>query len=316
MMFSIIVPIYNTEKYLDKCIQSVINQTYDDYELIMIDDCSTDSSFEIACKYIQNNIKIIKNKNNSGLSITRNAGIREASGEYIFFLDSDDYIDKNALSDLSDLIYRNEFPDIIYTKFIEEREKNRVIKCGYASEPNKLYSREEFLKGELEKRTLYAAACFGIYKRKFIVHNKLYFKAGICHEDELWTPQVVNMAHTIYLSDLAYYHYIRRNDSITKVKDKTKNGIDLLDTCYELADIFSNMDDKYLEKLMNNHIAMLYMKAMCRGKLYRKEYVHMIDRKFPLEYAFIFKDKIKAMLFFCNLRLYYLLDSQYGDNER
>ena len=175
MMFSIIVPIYNTEKYLDKCIQSVINQTYDDYELIMIDDCSTDSSFEIACKYSQNNIKIIKNKNNSGLSITRNAGIREASGEYIFFLDSDDYIDKNALSDLSDLIYRNEFPDIIYTKFIEEREKNRVIKCGYASEPNKLYSREEFLKGELEKRTLYAAACFGIYKRKFIVHDKLYF---------------------------------------------------------------------------------------------------------------------------------------------
>ena len=315
MRFSIIVPIYNTEKYLDKCIQSVLSQTLSDYELLLVDDCSTDSSLTIAYRYQSDCVKILKNSSNSGLSKTRNKGMEYASGDYIVFLDSDDYIDKNALSDLNKLIYENEFPDIIYTGFLEERGETKTKNRGYASEPNKLYNRYDFLKSELEKRTLYAAACFGIYKRKIIIDNKLFFKPGIYHEDELWTPQVVNKSTFIYLSDLTYYHYIRRDDSITKVKDKTKNGIDLLESCYDLTNIFSTMDDYYLKRMMDNHIAMLYMKAMCRGRLYRKEYSKLIDRKFPIHYAATSKDKIKAILFLFSPYIYYLLDQKYGDNE-
>lgn len=315
MRFSIIVPIYNTEKYLDKCIQSVLGQTLSDYELLLIDDCSMDSSLTIAYRYQSDRVRILKNSSNSGLSKTRNKGMEYASGDYIVFLDSDDYIDKNALFDLNKLICENGFPDIIYTGFVEERGETKTKKYGYASEPNKIYNRHDFLKSELEKRTLYAAACFGIYKRKLIIDNKLFFKPGICHEDELWTPQVVNKATFIYLSDLTYYHYIRRNDSITKVKDKTKNGIDLLESCYDLMNIFSTMDDCYLKRMMNNHIAMLYMKAMCRGRLYRKEYSKLIDRKFPIHYAATSIDKIKAILFLFSPYIYYLLDRKYGDNE-
>lgn len=131
----------------------------------------------------------------------------------------------------------------------------------------------------------------------------------------MWTPQVVNKAKNIYLSDLTYYHYIRRDNSITKVKDKTKNGLDLMESCYELIRIFSNMDDDYLKRMMDNHIAMLYMKAMCRGRLYRKEYSKIIDRKFPIRYATTSIDKIKAMLFLFSPYIYYLLDRKYGDNE-
>jgi len=317
MFFSIIVPMYNVEKYLSKCIESILNQHYKDMEIIIIDDKSTDNSLSIAEKYEKyKNIKIISKERNSGLSESRNIGIREARGKYIIFLDSDDYIDENALLDLNKLICEHEFPDIIYTKFIEEREEYCEEKCGYVSESNKIYSRYDFLKSELEKRNLYAAACFGVYKRKLIIDNKLFFKPGICHEDELWTPQVINKAETIYLSDLAYYHYIRRDNSITKAKDKTKNGIDLINTCYELFVLFNDMDDNYLKKLMNNHIAMLYMKAMCRGKLFRKKYAYMIDKKIPLKYASTLKDRIKAILFLCNLHVYYLIDSQFGDNER
>lgn len=315
MRFSIIVPIYNTEKYLDKCIQSVLCQTSCDYELLLIDDCSTDSSYDIACKYQADNVTILKNPSNSGLSKTRNMGIEHASGDYILFLDSDDYIDKNALSDINRLICQNEFPDIIYTGFIEERGESRAKKWGYASEPNKIYNRHDFFKSELERRTLYAAACFGVYKRNLIIDNALFFKPGIFHEDELWTPQVINKATFIYLSDLTYYHYIRRDDSITKVKDKTQNGIDLLKSCYDLIDIFSNMDDRYLKRMMDNHIAMLYMKAMCRGKLYRRDYSRLIDRKLPIRYAATAIDKIKATLFLLSPYLYYLLDRKFGDNE-
>ena len=307
MRFSIIVPIYNTEKYLDKCIKSVLNQTMSDYELILIDDCSTDASLKIAYKYKSNHVKVLKNTSNLGLSETRNIGIKNASGDYIIFLDSDDYIEKTALFCLNKLICENKFPDIVYTGFIEERGTSIVKKYGYVSKPNKRYSRYDFLRSELENRTL--------YKRKLIIDNKLFFKKGIYHEDELWTPQVVDKSQYIYLSDLAYYHYIRRDNSITKVKDKTQNGIDLINSCYDLIELFSKMDDDYLKKLMNNHIAMLYMKAMCRGRLYRKEYINLIDRKFPICYATTFVDKIKAILFLISPYYYYYFDQKYGDNE-
>ena len=121
MRFSIIVPIYNTEKYLDKCIQSILSQTLSDYEVLLIDDCSTDSSLSIACKYQSDCVRVLKNSSNSGLSKTRNKGMEHAKGDYIVFLDSDDYIEQNALYELNKLICENEFPDIIYTGFIEER---------------------------------------------------------------------------------------------------------------------------------------------------------------------------------------------------
>lgn len=88
-----------------------------------------------------------------------------------------------------------------------------------------------------------------------------------------------------------------------------------MESCYELIRIFSNMDDDYLKRMMDNHIAMLYMKAMCRGRLYRKEYSKIIDRKFPIRYATTSIDKIKAMLFLFSPYIYYLLDRKYGDNE-
>ncbi|MDY5232272.1 MAG: glycosyltransferase family A protein [Faecalicoccus sp.] len=315
MRFSIIIPIYNTEMYLDKCINSILNQTFSDYELFLIDDCSTDSSLTIAYKYKSNRVKILKNSSNFGLSETRNIGIKKATGDYIVFLDSDDYFERNALFNLNKLICEHEFPDIIYTGFIEERGTNMVKKYGYVSAPNKIYSNYDYFRSELRQRTLYAAACFGIYKRKTIIDNKLFFKKGIYHEDELWTPQVINKAKKIYLSDLAYYHYVRRDGSITKVKDKTKNGVDLIDTCYELIKIFSNMEDKNLKKKIDNHTAMLYMKAMCRGRLYRKEYINLIDKKFPIRYASFFIGRVKALLFFISPYYYYLLDKKYGDNE-
>ena len=316
MMFSIIVPVYNTEKYLNKCIQSILTQSFSDYELIIIDDGSTDSSLFIAQKYAGNKVKIFQNRVNLGLSSSRNKGIDNSLGEYILFIDSDDYIDENALMNIKNIIYNNKFPDIIYTGFIEERPGCSAKNYGYVSEKNRIYTNYEFMKGELEKRNLYAAACFGIYKRSVIVDNNLYFKPGIFHEDELWTPQVLYKSKWIYLSELSYYHYVRRKDSITKVKDKTQNGIDLIQSCMELINIFSTVQDDELRKLMYNHVAMLYMKAMCRGRLYRREYSQLLDRSMPLKYSSTLIDKIKACIFFLCPYIYYILDLKFGDNEK
>lgn len=271
MLLSIIVPIYNVESYLKRCIESVLNQEMNDYELILIDDFSSDTSLKIAKQYQHlSKVKVIEKKKNSGLSDTRNIGLNEAKGSYVLFLDSDDYIDDDSLQMIQNMIFDQNFPDIIYFGFYEENENKAEKKFGYKSVHNYLYSGFGFAKSELGQRNLYAAACFGIYKREFLIINKLFFKVGIYHEDELWTPQVVLKAHTIYTSEYAYYHYVRRKNSITRKVDKSQNGIDLINSCKELDEVLNSIEDEQLYRLMDNHIAMLYMKAMSEGKLYQK----------------------------------------------
>ncbi|MDW2799766.1 glycosyltransferase [Clostridium boliviensis] len=305
MLLSIIVPIYNVEDYLKKCIESVLEQDISNYELMLIDDCSTDYSLSIAKQYENmNNVRIIEKKKNSGLSETRNIGLKEAKGEYILFLDSDDYVERGALGTIQSIICAQNGPEVIYFGFYEENEGTAKKKYGYKSMKNHLYSGTEFTKWELAQRNLYAAACFGVYKREFLIANNLFFKVGIFHEDELWTPRVVMKANKVYTSDYAYYHYVRRKNSITRKGDKSQNGIDLINSCKELDCLLVQIDDRELYKLMNNHIAMLYMKAMSEGKLYQKKYVGLINRSYPLKKTCYFKDKMKSILFAFSLRLY------------
>lgn len=312
MLLSIIVPIYNVEKYLRKCIDSIVGQDYENAEIILIDDCSSDCSLEIAESYKDvQNLKIIKKEHNSGLSDTRNIGLKESTGEYILFLDSDDYLEDNCLVKIEKIIKENNEPSIIYFGFYEEFEetdqKNRMY--GFVSEKNKLYKSRDFMLSELKQRNLYAAACFGIYKRELIISNSIYFESGILHEDELWTPQVIMKADTIFTSDYIYYHYLRRTNSITQRGDKTKNGFDVIKICRELEKFFENINDSILKKYMDNHIAMLYMKGMSEGKMYEKNKKKYINRFYPLQKVCFMKDRFKATIFAVNLKLYYILNN-------
>lgn len=316
MFFSVIVPVYNVEKYLNRCVDSLLGQEFDDFEILLINDGSTDRSAEIAKSYTNyKTIKFVDKKENSGLSNTRNFGMRMARGKYIAFVDSDDYVETWYLRKLNNIIVEHAYPDIVYTGFIEERAQVSKKEYGFVSDKNVCYKSIDFLKNELSKRNLYAAACFGTYSRHMLNENELYFKPGIYHEDELWTPQVLYNARSVFTSELAGYHYVRREDSITKVKDKTQNGLDLLESCKELMVFSRKIEDSELRKLMRNHIAMLYMKAMCRGRMYRKQYCNLIDRSFPLKNTSFKYDRMKSFLFWFSLRMYFLLDRVMGDNE-
>lgn len=319
MMFSIVVPIYNVEKYLEKCIKSIGLQTFTDYEAILVNDCSTDNSLmlaeSLASKSTQ--IRVIDKQKNTGLSDTRNIGIKSALGDYIVFLDSDDYIEIDTLETFSQIINKYH-PDIIYGGYILENEQGQVIKkYGFLSEPDKLYCASDYMQLELEKRNLFASAAFGVYRREFLVENSLYFKTGILHEDEQWTPRVLMQATTIYLSSKFFYHYYKRQGSITTRMDRTKNGLDLIDTCNELDQIAdSRIKDDKLLRLYKNHLAKLYMKAVSIGKIYRINEKKDIDRSFPLQRACNRKDIAKAIIFRCSIRLYTKLNSVFGDDWR
>lgn len=311
-MFSIIVPMYNVEKYIEKCLKSLIEQDINDYEVILVNDGSSDSSLEIAEKWANkySQIKFHTKSKNTGLSDTRNIGLKLSRGDYVIFIDSDDYVEFNCLSRLKQEIIKSKYPDVIYTGFYQEQEGKIKALYGYKSKHNTLFTSEDFLKSELKKRNLYAAACFGIYKRELILDKNLFFLSGILHEDELWTPNLLFNSKTVYTSDIIFYHYVRRENSITKSKDKTKNGLDLLKICESLETISKTITDAELKKLMDNHIAMLYMKAMTRGKLYRKRYIGLIDRSYPLKKTNTFYDKIKALIFFISPLMYYKLDTK------
>lgn len=305
MFISVIVPVYNVEKYLRKCISSLLNQQYKDMEIIIVDDKSTDNSLNIAKEYESyKNVKVITKETNSGLSDSRNVGLKEACGQYVMFLDSDDYVEQGCILEIHKIVEETNKPDVLYFGYYEEYEGTDLqnIKYGYVSQKNHIYTGEEFALSELKRRNLYAAACFGVYNRKLIIEDKLFFEPGILHEDELWTPQVILSASNVYLSDYVFYHYLRRKGSITSSKDKTKHGKDLLYICKRLDKLSKEIKRSELKKYMNNHIAMLYMRGMTEGKLYNKQVG--LDRFYPLRNVCFAKDRAKAIIFAINLRLY------------
>ena len=123
MFISVIVPVYNVERYLDKCIVSLLDQHYMDMEILIVDDKSSDCSLSIAKKYEKyENVKLILKEKNSGLSDSRNIGIQEASGQYIMFLDSDDYVEDDCIFKIQEIVKEGNEPDIIYFGYCEEYE--------------------------------------------------------------------------------------------------------------------------------------------------------------------------------------------------
>lgn len=312
MFLSIIVPAYNVETYITKCLNSLLNQTTDDYEIVVINDGSTDKTGEIIEQKYKDKVTYVKKEKNSGLSDTRNLGMQLATGEYIIFVDGDDYVESNCVEKIKEQIKRNPEIDVIYTGHYKEKNGECVEYKGFESESDKMWKAEEFLISELGKRKFPVPACFAVYKKIFLIENNLKFTTGIYHEDELWSAEVVLKAKNVMTSDIRYYHYVLRAGSITQKKDLTQNGLDVIFICNKMINMLDEIKNPLLKKLFANHIAMLYMKGMSRGRLYRKQYRNKFDKQIPIKYAYFFKDKLKAVLFVVSPYLYYIIDSKYG----
>lgn len=211
--FSIIVPVFNTEKYLRQCLDSVLAQTYPDYECIMVNDGSTDNSVEIAQEYcsIDNRFKLIQ-KDNGGASAARNKGIMAAKGEYLFFLDSDDFVLPYALEDLHKLTKNK--PDIVACESYgyNEAEKS-LFERKYTLPSPQIPAAQAFS----ELKILCAPWEF-VVNKNFLLSRHILFEEGICHEDELWVPIVFLLAQT--RANNAHPFYCNRCDTINSVTQR------------------------------------------------------------------------------------------------
>lgn len=302
---SIIVPIYKVEEYIEKCIESLINQTYKNIEIILVDDESPDNCPYICDSYAikDNRIKVI-HKTNGGLSDARNAGIKKSTGDYILFVDADDYINLDTCNSFIKLI-ENKTPDILVGNAIRIENNTTTYINHDLNTKGKTITGREYLKHEIKNNCMHMAAWMNLYNRDFLEKNNLNFKKDRLHEDEEFTPRAFLAAKEVIGTDITFYNYIIRNGSITKQKDLSKNGEHIIHTCYELSKIYEGIDDIELKNLLNETIAVNYLSAFQMGKLYRKKYKNLINKKFVLKNAYCKKTKIKSYIFALNKYIYF-----------
>ena len=218
-MISVIIPIYNVEKYLKKCIESIINQTYKNLEIILVDDGSTDNSPTICDEYKKKDkrIKVI-HKKNGGLSDARNKGIDIATGDFISFVDSDDYIDLNMYEKLVNE-FNSDVDIVVFGRYVEFPNKT-LVTCPsdcIMNKENALISLASFKGFDM-------AAWDKIYKKSII--SDLRFPFGKKNEDYFFTYKVFDKVKAIKTISQPFYHYVQRPDSISRSKNVPHDAIE------------------------------------------------------------------------------------------
>lgn len=233
MFLSLILPVYNVEAYLGKCIESCLHQNLpkSDYEIIVVIDGSPDHSEDVARKYqlSNNNIKII-NRQNGGLSAARNTGLKAAKGEYVWFIDSDDFIKENVLLDITEQLKKNHL-DCLWLDWQEVDERGGVIPpfaSHYYREDRNVMSGNDFMSKVLSN---YLFAWTFVYRRSFLLEHDLLFAEGMFYEDTDFAFRSLPLVQRIQQFGKVCYNYLQRDGSIVhntnmrKLEDISKNCI-------------------------------------------------------------------------------------------
>lgn len=219
--FSIILPVYNVQDCLERAVTSILTQGYQNYEIILVDDGSTDCSGQMCdCMLAQSNAIRVIHKTNGGLSSARNAGINAARGEYIWFVDSDDWIEEGALELLWE-VANEKCADIIKFNYIRiDNEKSNVLSCAQSGDYLDAEQKKILAKQALLKSSRYGLSAWShLYKRNFIIKNQLSFisEREIGSEDYLFNLHALFYAETICVLPQTLYYYERRSGSLTQV---------------------------------------------------------------------------------------------------
>lgn len=293
--FSIIVPIYNTEKYLDKCLESILKQTNQDFEVICVNDGSTDNSLNVLNKY-KESITIVSQEN-MGLSEARNNGVKKATGKYLLFVDSDDYIEKNLLEKLDTVTKNN--PDLV--RFGLNEVIDNTVNTIEAPVFNNLSGIEAFK--EIVKNKYVEPAWLYLYRKDFYIKNNFSFIAHVYHEDFGLIPKVIVKAEKVTSISFPGYNYLKRENSIINDESKTNKKINDLLVLGRLL-LFEKTDSKEYYGFIANSLISSYKRIKDTSK--KEEYYHNLKELKIWNYLMkdTFKRKIKYFICKTNLKLY------------
>ena len=309
---SVIIPVYNTEKYIEKCLDSIYNQKIKDIEIIIVNDGSKDNSDTIIQKWIEKNkeniqIKYLK-KENGGLSDSRNFAIPYVTGEYISFIDSDDYIDENLYSNLEK--YMNEKIDLIKFKMQTVDEKGEILekldgpifeKCTGEEGYEKLCTNDKFLD----------PACIYLYRTEFYKENNFKYKLGAYHEDFGLTSLIILKAKSFVSTNEYGYYYLQTNNSITRnsnYEKEIKKAKDLINHYDDMIRTIENYEisNKSKELIKRYYTNTLILKTRELKEKDKKQYIKEIkERKLYKNIKpYNLKQLIKRIILKININLY------------
>lgn len=280
--FSIIIPVYNVEKYIQKCFESIKVQK-GSFEIILVDDGSKDSSGHLCDSFANENsdsltVRVI-HKENGGLSDARNVGMGAAKGEYVIFLDSDDYISENTCECLSSVVENlSERPDIIAFDTVRyDERRNSIEKIKRHTLPDVAFSGDMFMLNEYEAGYFHIPSWANAYKTSFLREQNLQFPVSLLHEDEYFTPLAYLKANSVVSSGEALYHYIIRPNSITTKKDKRPNAKSIFEIARRLTPEFEKEKNEKLRAYLQTHLAKICFRAVKDAELYINNNRNCID---------------------------------------
>lgn len=292
---SIIVPVYNVEHELSRCVDSILNQSYTNIEVILVDDGSTDRCPSICDAFVMKDRRVrVIHKPNGGLSSARNAGLREASGEWILYVDSDDYILNDSCERLIAVGAKYDC-DIVSADAIREFNGGREYMVHGSLADGKCYPSRDFIIKTVKPCEWYAPAWLNLYKRSFLIENNLFFAEGLLHEDMEMQPRVFLAAKTVAYCAYPFYRYVDRASSIMNAS-KVDERVTAMEWIYSnWKSKFEAIEDGELARALNGHLAKCYLHSCC-------EFGHVltvagITNVYLLNSSLNAKEFIKAIFF-------------------
>lgn len=268
--FSIIIPVYNGEKHIEKCLNSIENQTYSNYEVIVINDGSTDDTLSILKNY---DVEII-DKENEGQGIARNRGINKAKGDYILFVDADDFLDKKTLEKINEILENKKYDIITYGYIIEEKPLNSFllnIEGEIKEDFSKLLSKKYYFSVDTA------------YCKAFLKNNNIFFGEGYIYEDyEFWLKVCINVKSAYVTRDKMYNIVKHKNSSTFQNRDSMKHFDDFFkafDSCEKIIKDNPEYDYNYFYRYILNRFLSYYMNRIPKKhkKSFRRKFVNKMS---------------------------------------
>lgn len=317
MKLSVIIPVYNTENYIEKCLNSIASQTMKDLEIIIVNDGSKDNSENVINQWIERNksidVKYFK-KENGGLSDARNFGVQKASGKYISFVDSDDFLEKDLYKNLEQ--YMDQDIDLIKFKMATYNSNGELIKKmdGPIFEPvtgeeafEKLCTQDKFLE----------VACIYLYRKEFFAKENFKYEIGTYHEDFGLTPWIIINAKSVVSTKEYGYCYLQRENSITTSKNPEKEKQKTYDVLKHYDNAIKNIENtRTSEKTRmlwkRYYTNSLILKAKTLDKQEQKDFIREIKRRkvYKNIKAENIKQLIKKVIIAINIKAYLRLSDK------
>lgn len=315
---SVIVPVYNVENYLSKCIETLTAQTYSNIEILLVDDGSTDSSGQICDEYaVKDNRIMVIHKENGGLSSARNAGMPKASGEYIAFVDSDDFVSEDYIESLLEAC-ENNGAKVAACGYIEYYSpEKQIVCCG--EKPYTLTGEDAVKDIFTMKNDIHVVAWNKLYARELFVQNEITYPEGKIHEDVFTTYKLCARASTVAYVNKPCYYYVQRKGSIMGQNFSPKR-LQLLEAVESVEPFVKEnspvYDTEYLFYVFLNYLTIINAMADSRyyDKVLFKNMVTLINSVMPemkKNKYFGKKHKLTVLFLKFGMRGYYFIRKLY-----